>query len=408
MNYNELIAEKKTQLNSPLLINAIEAKERFLKNTGTSNEIAQLTVLEELEKMVNTVSDSVTAGNATELVPESVQLSTMIDLAVKNPRYAFIAGLSQWAQTAQSRSNKYPILGDYNSARWAVEWDTGTGLYDNKEGVNTFNSARATIDLKKYYDSYGISDELSIYSTVDALSIARGRIDGAIMQAIAEWIINGDSRSSATSDPTLNINWFGADPIVAGAAEFPAGALDARLWQDNGLRKAAIEAGNTEDIGTPSWADDFFEVAKKLSFGGNPAERIIICDNSTYYEYMKDDDFKDQSANGRNSTITTGAITNIAGMDLFVTDLIRLSSSDGKVDGVTPANNTKGSFIITQRNTIQHSMFGNIRYQILEDIQRGVLLQWVTYFGFDNIDGRVTDFTGAYKVMVAMGINITV
>jgi len=78
-------------------------------------------------------------------------------------------------------------------------------------------------------------------------------------------------------------------------------------------------------------------------------------------------------------------MTNIAGMDLFVTDLLLLSTAAGVVDASTPANNTQGSVIICKRNTIQHGFFGNVAYDIKEDLQRGVLVESIADFGFENI-----------------------
>jgi len=213
---------------------------------------------------------------------------------------------------------------------------------------------------------------------VDLIPIALRRLSEGFLYTTAIGVLNGDSANTTT-----NINTFGTAPATA----FPAGLLDPRAYFNNSLRKLAIagtEGVTKINVGTPNGADDFFDALKVISFGGNPSDYIAIMDNKTYFTYMKNDDFKDYSKNGKASTITTGAMTNIAGIDLFVTDVMPLTDANGVVND-TPADNTQGSIVITKRNSIQHGFFGNVKFDIREDLQRGVLVEDVADFGFENI-----------------------
>lgn len=146
------------------------------------------------------------------------------------------------------------------------------------------------------------------------------------------------------------------------------------------------------DVGTIS-TDDIFAMAGLFRADVDPSDRFIIMDNATYHKLMTLDDFKNLSKNGINSTITSGAITNIAGMDLFVTRNMRKTEADGKLSGATPANNTKGQLIIAKRNVIQHGFGSPLEYQFINDIEKGVLFKARQFFGFDNINkkGSITE-----------------
>ena len=126
-----------------------------------------------------------------------------------------------------------------------------------------------------------------------------------------------------------------------------------------------------------------------MRFDSTPAQRIVILDNETYHNLMQDIDFRDRSRNGEGSTITQGAVTNIAGMDIFVTDLLRKSTANGTLSGATPANNTRGNIVIAERNVIQHGFASNIITNVIDfDINKGVIFQANVHFGFANINKR--------------------
>jgi hypothetical protein len=121
----------------------------------------------------------------------------------------------------------------------------------------------------------------------------------------------------------------------------------------------------------------------------------------TYYAYMKQADFKDAAKNGRNSTIYTGAITNIAGSDLFVTDLIPLTDVDGKVSA-TGGDNVCGTIIVCDVTVIQHGSFGEIRTNNEVDFAVSQLLEAAGYWGMNNINDKFAALN-----FVAVGYNVT-
>ena len=354
------------------------ARTKFLQNTFNLSEAdAQTQVNNEIVLLNANPSNTTVAGNAGDTIPTAVTLASVIETAPIG-RWSFINALSAGRQPLQSLTNEYPIFGDIEAAGGSSEWTSG-GIHDGEEATESFGAGKVTIIPKGIYASYGISRELLQYSMVELVPIALKRLSEAMMLNIATSIINGDSVNT-----TANINSFGVTPATA----FPKGLKDARVMRDNGLRKGALAgaAGTTRiSIGTPNGADDIFDAMKLVSFGGMPDDYVILMDKRTYYTYMKNDDFKDAAKNGKSSTIVTGAITNIAGSDLFVTDLVPLTDANGVVNATTPANNTKGSIIITKKNSIQHGFFGNVQFDTQYSLQKGVLVEAVADFGFENI-----------------------
>lgn len=353
-------------------------QERF----GMDLETATNKVNAEMNLLTNanpsTTGDAANAGNT---IPSTVTLASLVDTAPVG-RWSFINALSAGRQPLQSLNNEYPILGDVTAAGEGSEWTSG-GFYDNKEATEAFDAGKITITPKSIYASYGISRELAMYSMVDLVNLAMKRLAESTMLNIAVSILNGDSANTTT-----NINCFGTAPSTA----FPRRLKDARATRDNGLRKLtyAGTAGVTKvNIGTPNGADDIFDAMKLISFGGTPSDYVMIMDNKTYWTYMKSDDFKDAAKNGQGSTITSGAITSISGVELFVTDLMPITNANGVVSHTTPASNTQGSIIICKRNCIQHGFFGNVKYGMKEDLEKGYLVEAISDFGFSNISQRM-------------------
>lgn len=357
-----------------------QARQNALMNTyGMTSAEAQAKVDNELKLLTNAPATTGDASNAGDYIPESVMLSNVVDTSLTTPQlWSFLGALTSGRQPLQSLNNLYPVIGETIAAGGTTEWSTG-GFYDGKEPTEEFTAGTITISPVGVYAAYGVSRELAMYSMVDLIPLALRKLNEGIMLNIATSIINGDNRTN-----TSNINCLGVAPSTA----LVRGVKNAVITRDGGLRKLLIagSAGVTKiDVGTPAGADDIFDAMKLLSFGGTPSDFVMIMNTRTYYTYMKSDDFKDASRNGVSSTISTGAMTNIAGIDLFVTDLLPLTASNGNVDATTPANNVKGSIIIMKRNVIQHGFFGSVKFDTKEDIQKGFLVEAVADFGFANI-----------------------
>jgi hypothetical protein len=68
---------------------------------------------------------------------------------------------------------------------------------------------------------------------------------------------------------------------------------------------------------------------------------MLLMDSICYHKALTLDEFKKANENGRSSTIFEGAISNIAGVDLFLPESFQATTSDGTISK-TASNNTKG------------------------------------------------------------------
>ena len=130
--------------------------------------------------------------------------------------------------------------------------------------------------------------------------------------------------------------------------------------------------------------------------------KIIVMDQASYYKFMEKEDFKDAAKNGKNSTIYSGAITNIAGSDVFVTDLLLKAGADGKVSK-TVGDNTTGTILVFDVTAIQHGDFEELKYNAESDFAIGTLLETYGLWGFANMQGqdRLNFVSIGYNVTLA-------
>lgn len=342
------------------------------------------------EKSDNAPTDSTTSGAAAEVVPAEVKTDKIVENYAGSKRYAFLAALSAGQVPLESKTTKYTLEAEGDNFQMATEWATGSGN-TLSEPEQEYNVAQVSIEAKRQYKSVGITDELLTFGVYNTLNRVEQRNQTFVLRSVAEAVLNADSNTAATG----NIN---SDDQLAATTW---GAKNVLLGYNNSIRDNAIANGDTLSIGTPTNANGIFQVAKLLAFDSMPGDQIIIMDNDTYHLYMQLDDFKDMSKNGENSTISSGAITNIAGRDLFVTDLMRLTEADGKLSGATPSNNTKGQFAILDTSVIQHGFLGDVRTNVVSTLEKGVQFESTFYFGFDNISNKNDS-----RVLAALGINV--
>jgi len=154
------------------------------------------------------------------------------------------------------------------------------------------------------------------------------------------------------------------------------------------LRKSALKGTKSSiDIGTIEGANDIFKLQGLTTSTSAPGQKIILMDLATYYAFLEKEDFKDAAKNGKNSTIYTGAITNIAGSDLFVTDLLSKAGADGLVSK-TSSENTTGTIIVFDVTAIQHGDFEELFFNTEDDFAIGTLLEAFGFWGFANLQGK--------------------
>lgn len=374
-------------------------RENALKNTlkNDAGEVDTDAVMNQLENEykkaveLNSVANvTKTAGAGKELVPESVMVSSLIDLGKIDSNYTFLSALTG-SHTLTAQTQTVPILGRPGKARVLSEMLDSDQIRKAKEGIQKANSDKIKIEAKKIYNSLIMSVELQKFTVVELDAILVSRIRAGMLLTMADSIINGDTETG-----TGNVNYKGAAVTTIAGYE-----TDSRFVFDNGLRKSALKGTKTSiDIGTLEGANDVFQLQGLVTSTATPGQKIILMDQATYYALLQKDDFKDAAKNGANSTIYTGAITNIAGSDLFVTDLLAKASATGEVSK-TASENTTGTIIVFDVTAIQHGDFDELLFNTEVDFGIGTLLEAYGFWGFANLQGKDN------LNFVAIGYNVT-
>ncbi|MDO4714322.1 MAG: hypothetical protein Q4B28_06905 [bacterium] len=324
-------------------------------------------------------------------MPESVLSSDLIDLGDISPSLAFLRALIG-KHTLTAKIQEVPVVGRPGKAVVLPEIKGTDAINKAKNGIQNLNSSRIKIETKKLYNSAILSVELQKYSVVELDALLAGNIRTGMLLSMADGIINGDAQTGTT-----NINYNGADISTIDNHD-----AQVRFNFDNGLRKVALAGGKKSsiDIGTLEGANDIFKLQALVTSTADPAKKIILMDQATYYALLEKEDFKDASRNGKNSTIYTGALTNIAGSDVFITDLLAKASSDGKVSS-TEGNNTTGTILVFDVTAIQHGDFDELKFNAEDDFALGTILETYGFWGFTNMQGvQGLNF-------VAIGYNVT-
>ena len=371
------------------------ALKNMLKNEAgeVDNDVVMNQLENEYKKAVelNSVANvTKTAGAGKELVPESVMVSSLIDLGKIDSNYAFLSALTG-SHTLTAQNQTVPILGRPGKARVLSEMLDSDQIRKAKEGIQKANSDKIKIEAKKIYNSLIMSVELQKFTIVELDAILVSRIRAGMLLSMADAIINGDAETG-----TGNVNYKGAAVNTISGYE-----SDPRFVFDDGLRKSALKGTKTSiDIGTLEGANDVFQLQGLVTSTATPGQKIILMDQATYYALLQKEDFKDASKNGKDSTIYTGAITNIAGSDLFVTDLLVKASATGEVSK-TASENTTGTIIVFDVTAIQHGDFDELLFNTEVDFGIGTLLEAYGFWGFANLQGKDN------LNFVSIGYNVT-
>lgn len=166
--------------------------------------------------------------------------------------------------------------------------------------------------------------------------------------AMERAIIRGDASLSGTT----NINNNGAALTLTAANQAPHWTV----W--DGLAHATLVDNTANNAvtaglftaGSSIVANDLMKIralmwdaasARHWGFC-DPSRLLYIVDAQTYAKLITLDDVKWVEKAGDGATIVTGALPTIWGVPLHMSPSLELTANDGKVDVVTPANNTRG------------------------------------------------------------------
>lgn len=340
------------------------------------------------KRMTNATDNTADAGWGKELVPTNTLLSTILTMPWNEP--SFIKALPWFHWFNMGISERLPIKWALPRARGNAEWKSGAlsvgegSRVATDDVVITQKPLIVQIDISKRFANYSI-DDLSTYVTSE---IAKS------VDADTEFVIlNAD----ATDTTTGNINLNDAKPSTTWAD----GADDIRLQYNTSIRHYMLYNSLTENVGTLE-RYHFISVRQNLGkYATKLSDLMLLMDSVAYHKALTLDEFKKANENGRNSTIVSGAISNIAWVDMYLPDSFPATQSDGTVSK-TAANNTKWGFIYLYKPAVQFGFGQDLEIEVYK-----IPWKWhsiiATYeFGFTIVDKKA----GETDNWIYGGINV--
>lgn len=211
---------------------------------------------------------------------------------------------------------------------------SGAAMPDSKVG-----SGKVQLDAKKLAVRVGFSAELTEDSIVPVLSIFREQAMRAMMDAVDNVLLNGDTTDNYST--AENINNEGADP--ANTSKYLAFDGIRHLW-------LVTTTGNGVNANGAPTLDLIrqarFTMTNKYAI--NPRNLALVTDASTYAKLLGLNEVVTNDKFGPSFTAMTGQIGVLDGMPVLVSAEQSLTYTDGFVHN-TGSNNTKGQISIVYR-----------------------------------------------------------
>ena len=307
------------------------------------------------------------------------------------PEYStFLKDLPGYHGANLDKTQEVPVIGDVGLM--ALGSEKTTGAHALAQGTVTAPLGKVTISQKKMFMTIDVSDELSRFNVIGAEKfeeLLKQKLAASAARTVEAYIINGDVETGATG----NVN---KDDGAPGGTEYYLGA--------DGLRKEAIVTGTglTVNAGTFDFAD-FISVMNLVGdYAADPASCMWLFNRSTHNKSLGITEFADASKNGKESTVGSGALTNVLGSDLYVARDLGKTEADGKISA-TGSNNTLGQFLYVWKPGIQYGYHGTVNIKLFDMGKDGYQLQCWFYVGFDLVQQKAS----VADSMVGAGINVT-
>lgn len=201
------------------------------------------------------------------------------------------------------------------------------------------SASKVQLIAKKLALRVGFSTEMMEDSIIPFIPQLRDQALITMQNAIENVLINGDTTNSAS-----NIN---GNPGAATDKFLVFNAMR-YLGLITNTQVAVNAAGATPTLQMIRQAR-FRLISALNSYALDPARLVIIVDQFTYGQMLNIDELLAWYNNGRNSTVNTGIVPNIDGIDVIPSAQLPLTNSNGVVDGTT-TNNIYGTMIIASKD----------------------------------------------------------
>lgn len=350
---------------------------------------AALGLKDKIEENANEIMHTANTGAGAELIPQNQLREDIMDLV---PKYDnFLGELPGYHGEDMGISDQVSFIGDIGFFSGNAEQTTGA--FALAQGTNKQITDKVTINQVPLKLTVDVSKRELNYAIGNLEEIIKNKVAKSFARTTESLIINADTEPGATG----NVN---SDDQAAATAY---GAAYHHLLTDNGMRKVALAgSGQTVNMGTID-TTDFIDLMNILGdYAGE--EAIFIANRRTYNKFLTLSAFLDASQRGDRSTISGKAIDNIFGSDIFIARDFNLTAADGKIDTLTPSNNTKGGLMYLWKWAVQWGYGQPLEIEVEKVAGAGVQIVATYEVGFTIVNKNA----GQADASVALGFNATV
>lgn len=372
------------------LIKKIEdAKESAIKGYERMDEEAVKEAKDLILEKANEVEHTTNTWYGKELVPVDV-LSTKIYNAIPEKGKFINAFVWGFHGNDMGTSDKVAIKGELGFPKWVGEWTTWAGALS--QGNRLYPTWEVSIVQYGLQISVDVSKKLMNHSIVDMIPLLVDDMSGSFVKWIESAILNADPEAWATGNVNSDDQLFTTTAVD--------GANDHRYLWYTWFRALAL-AGTANVDYYDAWDLDITDLFTSRGQMGAYSialnDLVLIMDYVCYNKALTISEFLEYQKNGQNSTAITWAVSNIAGVDLFVSPYFPKTAADWKVNGIAGATwtdlNVKWGFLYALRNCVQRGYGQPIEIDVVKIPWKGYQVIGTMEFGFTIVNKKawVTD-----------------
>lgn len=310
--------------------------ESVLKNAGESNTVSDLLNLSGEQFLLTNANETMGTGQVgygAEFIEDTILSGELIDRLKESNSLLSKAVFKQM----NTNSQDFPVRGAKIRMSLITE-PTGTPNATDPVAPQVKKAKTAEINMtaKEMVITVYYSDTLLEDSVIAIAEYVMQEIVTAYESSLHQIILNGD-----TATGTGNINIDGAN-----TSTLTDGNLTDYILAD-GARKTAITNSATVDAGGSLGVDHIRSARAKMGKKGlNPADLVMVPDQTTYYELMNLGEVETIEKFGDAATIKNGVLVAIDGIEIVNREeMPLLTDTAGKVSS-TGGNNLYGSIVI--------------------------------------------------------------
>ena len=311
--------------------------ESLMKTSGENRTVAELLKLSGEEFLLTNANEAMTTGQAgfgLEFIEASVLSNELIE-RISNSDSLLAKAMTH---TMNANVQKFPVRGARIRMIGTTESNSlpGTTPGVDSAQVKKAGTAELTLTANEFVVTVYFSDTLLEDSVVGIAEYVTSEIVAAYERSLHEVVLNGDTDTGAST----NIN------IIDGNTSALPDGNKTDLLKANGARKVAIDNTATVNAGAAMVLEDIRSARALLGIKGlNPADLVLVPDQSTYFKLLNLSQAETVEKFGDAATVKEGRLVAIDGIAIVNREEILKATATGEISA-TGSNNTKGQMAL--------------------------------------------------------------